>query len=330
MPYQKGRQQYFVYAAESPRLTAATTGFKTVPFSELKAEGNKNTYRDVMSAAGRRGKQLSRQLVSQHAEFGYNDYVHVDLLLFPLFSILGGLSAVTTLGATTWTLGVTQNLETPTSTIQYLANDEGHRRIRGIVGTKLDLDFSVEDATIAFEATGIVEEAGTAITPTYTLPNENAYLLGRHVVLSYASTQAGLTSGTVLSDVKNVKISFETGNDIARNKVLGTLTPTNNTVDGFSLTIEFDLISANAQSSIVSGWNNTGIATAIRVDINGANLPVIGTSTLKPRFYIDIPPSVVEVTREIPIDDYLMQKCKITVNNPDLISGQLINSTPTI
>jgi len=330
MSYQKGRQQYLVYAVESPRLTAATTGFKTIPFSSMKAEGNKNTYRDAISAAGRRAKMISKQLVSQHAEFAYTDYVHSDLLLFPLFSILGGMTAVTALGATTWTLAVTQNLETSTSTIQYSTNDEGQKRIRGFVATKLDLDFSVEDATINLEGTGVGEETGTSITPTYTDPSQNAYLLGRHMTVSYAATQAGLTSGTILADVKNVKISIESGNDISRNKVLGSLTPTNNTVDGFGITIEFDLISANAQSSVVNTWNNSGTATAFRFDANGANYPVIGTSVLRPRLFIDIPPSVVEVTREIPIDDYLMQKCKITVNNADLITGQLINAVSAI
>jgi hypothetical protein len=330
MSYQKGRQQYLVYAVESPRLTAAVAGFKTIPFAGMKAEGNKNTYRDAISATGRRAKQVSKQLVSQHAEFGYNDYVHSDLLLFPLFSILGGLTAVTSLGATTWTLAVTQNLETATSTIQYNTNEEGQKRIRGFVASKLDLDFSVEDATFNLEGTGVAEETGTNITPTFSDPNQNAYLLGRHMIVSYANSQSGLTAGTVLADVKNVKISFESGNDISRNKVLGSLTPTNNTVDGFSMTVEFDLISANAQSSVVNSWNNSGSQVAFRFDANGANYPIIGTSTLKPRLFIDIPPSVVEVTREIPIDDYLMQKCKITVNNADLITGQLINSIPTI
>jgi len=329
MSYQKGRQQYFAYAAESPRLTAATTGFKTIPFTELKAEGNKNTYREVSSAVGRRGKVISRQIASQHAEVGYNDFVHTDLLLFPLFYVLGGCTAVTALGATTWTLAVSQNLETPTATVQYNSNDEGQKRVKGYVVSKLDLDFSVEDATFAVEGTGLIEETGTSITPTFVAPSQT-YLLGRHARLSYAATQAGLTSGTLLADIKNLKVSFESGNDISRNKVLGSLAPTNNTVDGFSATIEFDLISANAQSSVVNSWNDSGTATAFRVDITGTEYPVIGTSILKPRLFIDFPPSVVEVTREIPIDDFLMQKCKITVNNPDLLTGQLINTLSAI
>lgn len=330
MGYQKGRQQYLAYAIESPRLTAATTGFKSVPWNSIKAEGNKNTYRDNISALGRRGKMISKVLVSQHAEFGYNDYVHADLLLFPLFSIFGNCTAVSALGATTWTLAVTQNLETPTFTIQYATNDEGQKRIRGFVPTKLDLDFSVEDATFAFEGTGLSEDAATSITPTFSNPIENRYLLGRHANLSYATTQSGLTSGTLLTDVKNVKLSIESGNDISRNKVLGSLTPTNNTVDGFGLSLEFDLISANAQSSVVNNWHNSGTPIAFRLDVTNTLAPNIGTSSLKPRFFIDLPPSIVEVTREIPIDDYLMQKCKITVNDPDLLTGQLINSLATI
>jgi hypothetical protein len=123
---------------------------------------------------------------------------------------------------------------------------------------------------------------------------------------------------------------METGLDPERNKVLGSLNPNNMAFDGITGTLEFEVISQGAQSTTLQGFHDTGAERAFRLSVVASNLPVIGTSALRPTLTIDIPPSLIEVERSIEQDDYLMQKISVQINNGSLMTATLINSIATI
>jgi hypothetical protein len=327
MPYTKGRQQYLGLSQETTRLTAQTTGFNYYPWTSLSAK-NVSEFRQDNSAFGRRSAFTAQTLSGQYGELNIGGKLDADNILPLLHMVTGTATPTTALGATTWVMPITQTLEAPTYTVQYLAGDEGHRRQRGVLGSKLELNFTPEDSEFTFEGGGLIEDTGTTLTPTTTQPTR--YLLGRHVAVSHADTLAGLSSGTALTDVKSCRVMIDTGRDPKRHQVLGQIGLNNNTFDGFSMEIEFTTIAVGSQAATIQGWNDNNTLRAIRIDVDASNLPVIGTSTLRPRLTIDVPPSTVTVERSFELDDFIMQTCKVTVHFADQALITLINSIATI
>lgn len=327
MPVQKGRQQYFGLAIENTRLTAETTGFTFLPWTSLSPK-NENAYRDDNSAFGTRGAMLSRDLVNQHGKLDFGGFVDTDNLLLPLHLIFGTSTPVTADGATTWSGSVNQSIEGDTATAVFKAGDEGHKRVKGWMASKIELSFGIDNADMSVEGFGILEEDGT--DPSATTPKPSKKLLGRHAKLTYADDIAGLGAGTDFEAIKNLTVSYETGIDPSRHKVLGSLNPTNMTGDGFSASLSFDLIVKATQATTVQGWHDNGTEKAFRVTLEADNLPVIGTSSLKPKLTLDFPASTVEVERTIELDEYVMQKCTVTVNQADSCTYELINAISSL
>ena len=326
MALQKGRQQYLALASEDTRMTAETTGFTFLPWTSITAPGNQNDYLMDESAYGNRGKLLNKVLRKQHATFGCGGHIDADTILLPLYSIFGTAVATTALGATTWAISLNQNIESKTFTVQYQANQEGHKKITGWMASKLDFEFGTDSSTYTLEGIGLAESDGATLTPS--VPKPDKYLLGRHVGVSYAATLAGLP-GTAITDIKTVTGGFDPGLDIARNEVVGALNPTNISHDGFTSTFEFTRINNDAQASTFQDFQDAGTKQAFRIEAVASNLPVIGTSALKPTLRFDFPPSTVTSVTEIAIDDYLMQTITIEVEQPELIAVTLINEIAT-
>jgi hypothetical protein len=330
MPKEKGRQQYLAIANESVRLTKATTGFNPIFWNSLDALGNENKLREDDSAMGRRSGMDSSPLTSQYAKVGWGDVIDTDQLTRLFHYVFGSSTPTTALGATTWNYVVNQSLSGPTCTVQYRAGIEGHRAINGWLPTKLDLEFTSDSSSYKIEGAGIVESAGTAITPTYTKRNKK--LLGRHAAVSYATTKAGLASPTALQNVKSVKLSFETGSNIEDDIYLNSINPTDNTFDGWKITgVEIEVVTDTAQADTLRGFNDANTENAIKIDIHATDLAVIGTSSLRPRIVIELPPSSWKVERKLELDSRIMQTIKIdNVQEADLATVQLISSIPTI
>lgn len=328
MPLQKGRQSYLAIAEETTRLTAATTGFKYLPWTDLTAPGNENEYKTDESAYGNRGKLLNEVLISQSAPVNFGGHLDADNILMPLYSVFGTATPTTALGATTWVFSLNQAIENKTFTVQYNSGQEGEKKVHGWMASKLDIELTPENATFTLEGNGLMESDGTELTPVYTDPTK--YLLGRHTTVGYATTLAGLSASTPITELKSVKVNFDTGLDINRHLVLGSLNPTNNSQDGFGATFELTFIVDKAQASTLKDLADAGDGRAFRVDSVASNLPVIGTSALKPTLRFDLPPSKFKITRELPLDDYIMMTLIVNVAHSELIVPTLINEISAI
>lgn len=328
MALQKGRQQYLAIKPEATRYTAETTGFtKFLPWSDFSFQ-NENGYENDESAMGTRGKLLNKVLATQYGSFSFGSKVDADNILLPLYHFFGSATPTTADGATTWAFAMLQNIELPTFTAQYSRGDEGARRMVGCMVNTLNLTFGLDDSKYTVDGFGISEEAGNALTVATTKPAR--YLLGRHTSIKLADNIAGLGAASTLG-IQSIEITGVDGVDAIRAQELGSVKPELLTADGVSLMITFDvLVSTANQAADLQTWHDTGVKKALEIDVHADDLPVIGTSALKPRLTLRFPESTVKVTNSVALDDLIKKTVEIEIERPELVTGTLINAIASL
>lgn len=333
MPARKGRQEYLAVKTEATRLTAETATFtRFVPFTTFESK-NEIAYDVDESAYGNRGALLDKQIVSQYGVWSSAGKLDVDVIDFYLHHTIGASTPTTALGATTRVYSLLQNLQLPTFTTQFTRGDEGAKRLVGCSPATLEISFSQEDSSYTVSGHAITEQAGNALTAAYTKPTRK--LLGRNLNMYHAATLAGLGSiaspdGTAFK-VRTAKIAVNNGVDATKHFELGTLTPTDIPADGYKITLEMELIHMTTNASVVFQNNyEAGTPMAFRLDAVGLNLPVIGTSALRPRIVVDVPPSRITVGNAIPLDDLITQTVSVEVEMANLAVITTINAVDAI
>lgn len=323
MGFQKGRQQFIGIKREATRLTAETTGFTFLPWNE-RAIVNENTHREVQSSLANRGALVTKLLESQHAVVNFGDHADADTITEALFAIFGAETKSTALGATTRDFTFNQNIELPTFTTVVSEGDIGQRVVNGCVASKFTLNTTMEEAMYSVEAFGVRVANTSGITATYAAPNK--YFQGRHISLSYADTKAGLSSGTAITSVISSTTEIDNGVDANAHKYLGSLNPANMTSDGITAQFEFETNVGSSQAATFQTWHDTGAVKAFKLSIVASNLPVIGTSALRPTLEIEFPPSTVVVENTVNLDEIIKQKVTVQISTPNLITAKLINA----
>ena len=329
MALEKGRQQYLAIKPEATRFTAETTGFtKFLPWTD-KVFNNETAYENDESAIGNRGKLLDKTLSSQYGTFSFGSKVDADNILLPLYHTFGAATPTTADGATTWAFSFLQNIQLPTFTAQYERGDEGAKRMVGCTVNTLNLVFGLDDSKYTVDGSAIKEEAGNAQTVAYSKPERK--LVGRHAKLYYADDLATVTSGGTEIKIKSIETTIENGVDALRAHELGDVNPSEITADGITVQITFDSLikTANAPADFQT-WADTGVKKAFRLTVEADNLPVIGSSLLKPLLELYIPPSAIKVTNATPLDDLVMKTIEIEVEQPELITAKLINEVAAL
>lgn len=327
MPLQKGRQQFYGIKLEQTRLTAETSGFTFLPFISI-APKLESSYRDLASAFARRAGIAGQDKTSEHATLNYEDILDADTAIYPFFYAFGIATPTTALGATTWQVSTSQNISLPTMTQVYSAGDAGQFSIRGSIVSKLSLNVSKSDASLAYETVGIAENTVSGIIPTITKTNKR--LLGWNTTISFASTLAGLSSATNIGNIIDSTFEYDNGVDASRSDTLGALNISNITADGVTGTLSMNINVDSAQSATIEAWTRSDVSQAFRIAITGSQLPNISTSTLKPSIIINIPPSKVIITKSINLDDYVVMELSIAITDADLINATIVNQINAI
>ena len=333
MPARKGRQEYLAVKTEATRLTAETTSFtRFVPFTSFESK-NEITYDVDESAFANRGALLDKQIVSKYGVWSAAGKLDVDVVDFFLHHAIGSSSPTTADGATTRVYTLLQSLQLPTFTTQFTRGDEGAKRLRGCSPATLEINFTQEDSTYTVAGHAIEEEGGNSVTAAYTKPTRK--LLGKNLNVYHAATLAGL--GTIASpdgtafNVRTAKLALNNGVDATKHFELGALTPTDIPADGYKLTLEMELIHMTTNSSVVFQTNyEAGTPMAFRLDAVGTNLPNIGSSSLKPRLTVDLPPSRITVGNAIPLDDLITQTVSVEIEMANLAVYTTVNALGTV
>jgi len=323
MPFSKGRNQALAVKTEAVRGVAETTGFTNgVQWEDFSVTTKMESFKDE-SADGTVGALKNQVISKQWAEGSIKGKGDTNGLLFPISKTFGTATPTTALGATSWAFSVLNNNLLPTFTIITGRGDEGSRRVNGCTSKKITLDFKSDDSTYAIDVVGRSETTTTAITPAFT--KQTFTLLGKNTTLAFAATLAGLSSATIIGEV--VSATFEFDNSVEAQFFLGSVNPIDTPANGRKATLKAT-INLNATNSLLAQFE-AGTKLAFRLDSNGSNLPVIGTSALRPRIYIDCPPSLIMVDYPIERDSYISYDLSVEIENPELINGLLINSLAT-
>lgn len=303
----KGRMMNIIgYAKESPRLTANVTPTKWFPSRSFSA-GIDNSFREDNSALGIReavtGKEITKQQVKAELEIT-NDVDNVGEWLF-----LGYGQVVTaqdaTSGAYTHTFSKMINSVLPPSvTLHRLAGDNGWKYFKGCLVDKIEFSFTTEDSTVKISFIGQSEEDGT--TKTYTAVKPSKSILGRHVKAKWATTVAGLSTGTSFS-ITDLTISMDFGGKSIEE--LGSITPTEMAANGTKMEAKF---TGYVKNSDFYSYYKTGNKLAFQFEAEATNLPRLGTSsTLYPKETFIIAPSTPEITYSAPNDEFMKFDCTV-------------------
>jgi Phage tail tube protein len=314
-----GRRQSVGYKKEAVRNTAETGASSIfIPLLDFSVEA-KNEYMEDNSSFGNRGAMLGKEIASQMVGGSMSGMIDVDYIGYWLMHVLGSdPSPVTANGATTHNFALLQSEAVPSFTLQYDRADEGNLRLKGGAFSTFSLEFGDKDCKYNGEILGIAEETGNSQTPAYTKPTR--YLLGKNVVSKFATTLAGLSSGTDFK-IRNLKITFSTG--AANDMALGLLNPYDIFSGEYGIELEFSGV-VRATTFYSAFLANTKYA--LEFDANASNLPVLGTSALYPRFRLQTPPSVLEISHKQDMGDLVMFDAKVKVELPQLAAILLQNT----
>lgn len=333
MTYQKGRQQQVAVKTEATRLTAETATFtRWIPWLTFESK-NEIAHELDESAYGNRGALLDKQIASIHGVWNLQSKLDVDIIDFFLHHTFGSSTPTTANGATTRVYSLLQSLQLPTFTTQFTRGVETNRRLRGCSPATLEISIGIDDSSFTVSGHAIQEEAGNALTSSYTVPTRK--LMGQDTLIYFASTLAGLGSvssptGTTVK-ARSIKIKIETGVDVTRAFEAGAVTATDITADGFKITLEIELLHSTANSAVAFQTAfDGGTAQAFRIHALGTRYANIGASTLKPTLSLACPPSKIQLGNTIPLDDLITQTLTVEVEQPNLAVLTTIGANATI
>lgn len=298
-----GRLTNFGIAKETTKAVAMSSALKWFPW-QTNTMQFVNEYAEDNSAFGSRA-MLSDQILGYQSITGeFAGILNTDTIGDWLFYNFGSVSSVQTgtTGAYTHTysmLNTTTTLPTFTSFYQYesgIASTYFKANGCRIGDLTISAKAGAEFATYSASMMGLVQSAGGAQTPAYTRPLSN--MAGRHITLRTATTFAGLSSSTAISDVTEVEITFKNGTEL--NQVLGSLEPTNIYDLNREVEFSFTMKMLTAQANTLRDDSKNGVAQAFQIVYENTQAPVIGTSTLRPKLTINLSPALynVDETRE--------------------------------
>lgn len=326
MPYIKGRNISVAIKREAVRGVKETTGFTNgLPWEDFSVHQSiGSTFKDE-SANGTVSALLGEEITSFIADGSIKGKLDTDYALWAFAGAFGTATPTTALGATSWALSVLNSNLLPTHTINYFRGDDGWRAIRGATIDKLAISVGKDDATYSVDIKSVEGTTGTSATPTITKPSK--YILPFNFTLGYATTQAGLTSATTVTKVS--QLDFELMNDVkGEEQYLGSINRDDTPADGRTATLKATIV-LDAANSLNTQFE-AGTKLAFRLDGLANQLQTIGTSALKPRITVDLPPSLIKKSHKIERDSYISYDLEIEVQQAHLITATLINSIPVL
>jgi hypothetical protein len=326
MSYTKGRNMSVSIKRETVRGVKEITGFTNgLPWEEFDVKQTINgTFKDE-SATGTVSALLGEEIESWNADGTIKGKLDADYMLWAIAGAFGTATPTTALGATTWAISVVNSNLLPTHTINVNRGADGWKAITGVSIDKFAISVADNDSTYSVDVKGIKEEAGTTVTPTITKPSR--YILPFNFTLGFATSIAGLSSSTAIAQVKSLE--FEFMNSIGGEEIyLGSQYRADVPANGRTAMLKCSVV-LNATNGLVSQFE-AGTKLAFRIDGTASQLPVIGTSTLRPRLTINTGLGLIKRVVSTPRDEYIMYDLEVEIQEAHLCTATLINSIATL
>lgn len=326
MSYTKGRNMSVAIKREASRGAKETTGFTNgLPWEDFDVKQTINgTFKDE-SATGTVSALLGEEITSWIADGTIKGKLDTDYCLWALAGAFGTATPTTALGATTWAISVVNSNLLPTHTININRGADGWRAITGVSIDKFAISVSGDDSTYSVDVKGNREEVGTVATPTIAKPSK--YILPFNFTLGFATSIAGLSSPTTVAQVKSLE--FEFMNSIGGEEIyLGSQYRADVPANGRTAMLKASII-LNASNGLVSQFE-AGTKLAFRIDGTANQLPVIGTSALRPRITINTGLGLIKRVVSTPRDEYIMFDLEVEIQEAHLCTATLINAIPAL
>ena len=300
-----GRKMTLGYGKETTRNTAVASASKFLAWTELEIDPVIE-FDDDQSAFGQIEGMLKREHIRQKVEGSLTSKLDVSLIGNWLHHLYGSSTSAQdgTTGAYTHTFQrVLNGSEHPTFTLFAKRGVEGQRKWRGCQVKSLEINITEGEATTMVEFNGLQETSESSITETLAKPVTP--LLLKNLNVTYASAVSGLLAGTAVK-VRNLNIKWDKNlqDDVAS----GTLYMNDYHTTNFSCEITMNLVTRTS-AEIDAFLANAKIAW--RFNIEAQNLSSLGSSILKPRLSVIVPPSSLELVHTVALDEVIMSEVKI-------------------
>jgi hypothetical protein len=295
----KGRQIPLGYAKESVRLTGEANMDLPIPWTDLTLTPMIEKIEDT-SGIGNLEPLINTHKRLEAIEGSIGGFLNSSTIGSLLFHIYGSVTSVQdgTTGAYTHIFDLANTVSNPTFSLFY--DLEGSwKRSRGCQLKSLNVEAS-EGGEVKYTSDFMGIEESNIASQTYTIPSVSNILTASNMVFKMADNVAGLTSGTEYK-IMNVSVPMDRGttydtsynngfnNDVLQNGFITEVTAT---------------LKMRTDDFYTLFKDKTNKAVSIK--FGGLNLPVIGTSTLKPSVeFIIASTSIFDYQRGISTDEYI-------------------------
>lgn len=299
MVYQLGRLNSVGLAKETVRGTAEATAEFWLQWEAMNHDDSV-TYVDNMSGSGSVVDSKGSEIVSKHAEGGYDFLIGSESFGLPLLSTFGAVSSAVAGGETTvydHTFTLTNTSERQTLTA-FEDTPNGDKSFANAVSSGISISY--ETGKLLNYTFGLTSFAGETKTLTAACPTENIFR-PQDFSLKLADDVAGLGAAGVV-EVKTA--SVETTCDATPNLVLGQVQPADILSGTFGITGKFSLL---MDSTTYNELNLNGTHKAVRLSLSNSNVDLgVGSH---PGFTIDLSKCYFqEVSTSKGLDDMVEQE----------------------
>lgn len=302
------RERTIGIALESTRNTPNNTA-TVFPIVHNYEVNPVNEYYEDRGIAGVRSNLLKKELAMQSCEGMIEDSLDVNGIIGYALSSLMSAPTTNQDGSSNGYSHVWTAFTANPQTLTIHSDDklEGLKRAHGVQVKSVEIDIKRTETLVKVEFVGVGISAGSAQTSVITKKVND--LLARHVVAKYADTSAGLAgaNGFFVSEC-NIKLTnnLELDDSYGKTRTLDAA----DTIPGVPL-VEMTM-KGKVRDAVwyQSNLNNSQKAFSIDMELPS----VITGSTLKPRFYFELPPSNIVASGEKDKDSEMRFELSIESN----------------
>lgn len=351
MSVQLGSQQLSGFRFETVRNTAELTPNITLKLTECDFNLDPGATEDKIQY-GSRDNIFNTRYTKREVSGKIKGMINTKDIGFLLKMAMAQPTSVTALGATTHTFrphnqtGGVNNVNLPSFTYFYTKGAFGIFKARGCVVDKITLTVGETETTFEadIKALDLVEVTNgtekTNIMSALVITEPDPILNFGNVVVKYADTFAGLSAGTILNVLPDIKIEI---NNMAKydssssSAPLAVATNFNVGAGGFESSVELSFYAKTENKPLFDAFLSNLITNqekAFEIKLENQSYGVLGTSTLFNSLTFQIPRALPVMEISTPIDDYIQATIKLEkLRNPPAqgfsIQSILTNTTAT-
>lgn len=328
MSVQLGSQQLSGFRFETVRNTAELTPNVTLKLTECDFQLKRNPVADQVQM-GTRDNVYNNRFTSREVEGKIKGMINTKDIGSLLKMSMSQPTSSTALGATTHTFrphnqtsGV-NNVNLPSFTFFYTEGAYGIYKVRGCVVDKITLTVGETETTFEADIKGLdlAEVTNgtekTNIMSALVITEPDPILNFGNAVIKYADTFAGLSAGTVLEVLPDIKIEISnqtTYDKSSSSAPYAEATNFNVLAGNFESSVELSFYAKTGNKALFDSFLSnliSGQEKAFEIKLENQSYGVLGTSTLFNSLTFQIPRALPVIETSTPTDSYIQATIKL-------------------